>query len=103
MSVPESVNRSETVNVSLTIESTYKTEQNITIVLQLWDPDVVPLTPVEKIVSILANTTATKMVTFSIDEDEAEGSYKLKGMLFTKAPTDGGFPLAFSATNIKVS
>lgn len=103
MTMPETINRSESIEAVFTIQSSFQSDQNISLVLQLFDETLVPIIPILKTITIPLNATMDHTLGFKLTSDAMEGSYRVKGMLFTKVPAENGYPLDYKAINIVVS
>ncbi len=103
LDVPDSVARGDTVEVGITIENTFDAEKPITLVLQLEDPNLVPIPPKTQEQTLAASTIETYTLSILIPVDAKIGTYAVQGQMLTGLPKSAGYALDFGNDNIEVT
>ena len=100
---PSSVNLGDTLNVDFTIENTFETAKDVTLVLQLKDANKRALRPKIEDKTISASSTPKHTLSVDIPTDAEIGTYFLQGQMLTDLPENNGYSIDFQSTSIKVS
>lgn len=103
LDVPESVNRGDELEVVFEIMNDLDVEITLTLALQLEDPDGIPILPEIAERSIPANSTKLYTLYQEIPADAVTGNYSIQGQILTELPRNGGYPVGFVDTTVKVN
>jgi len=100
--MPSTINRGEILVVDLTIESTFETDQHVTLVLQLKDQNKRALRPAIEEKTVAGRSTPVYQLSVAVPSSAIEGYYFVQIQILTGLPENGGYVLDFETTNIQV-
>ncbi len=100
---PVSVAAGDTLELEFEIMNTYEDSQDVTLVLQLKDPDLRYIRPAIDDVTVPSGGTTGFTLSVDIPADAQTGSYFIQGQMLTGLPEDGGRVLAFESSTILVT
>jgi len=89
--VPASVNKGSSLQVEFTIENTFDTGKTITLVLQLEDPEMIPIQPGIQVQTVFAKDSPSFILAVAIPSDASTGTYAVQGQVLTELPENGGY------------
>lgn len=94
MTVSGSLTSGGTINVTLVLSNYYATSQNITIAVQILDPNGVPLPP--QVITVVLNARSEGNVYSFIFAAGSSGTYQVQGIVLTALPSMGGSLILYS-------
>ena len=101
--LPDEVNREDTTEVSVTVESTYETGMSLTIVLQLEDENLIPIPPIIIDEIITANSTEAFTLEMMVPLNRQLGDYSAQIQVLTGLPEEGGYPYDYLHDSLVVT
>ncbi len=98
-----SVDRGQTLNMDFTIENTFDTAQDMTLMLQLSSPSLRHLRPAIEKKTVDAETTPIYTLSVAIPSDAEIGDYILQGQMLTDLPENTGYALDYVDGSVEVT
>ncbi len=100
MTITGTLTADGTINVTLVISNYYATSQTVTIVVQILDPNGVPLTP--QVITVTMNARSEGNVYSFIFNVNGSGTYLVQGIVLTALPSEGGKLILYASNSVTV-
>jgi hypothetical protein len=103
VTIPIWIHPGDSADIQITIENGFTEEMDILVVLQVLDPNMLPLSPVYDRVTLEAQSTKRVILSLQVPSDRPTGTYFAQTQTLTEFPSDGGYSIEYINENFGVT